>query len=1520
MEPKQIDVEDLDQLDIFSFEDKRTSIVAEAFKSFKIALMGTLFIMAEETSVSFKVNLVSMIIDTLQILSYPFNQDAKFPWNPAFSDWFVWLCNSSQMEFYISEEDPLQNLIIYLILILIVALNLLNAAFVGYRYSRNLVQNVFLLKILRSVTSLLTTVLFQPILSQFVFIFACSTESLDSPGCPTVFPELLMVSSILTTLTFGLLSFVVAASFYEQDFHSEDVTARPHARLELYYLGVKALLTLQFKLFTAPSYHLFGVISNLGFSISVAYLYIFYLPFYHYHTTVIQAKFAAIYVWSSICLAVCVIENDTRDAGPVMIFFIGSVCVWILTESLCEWRANRLGQKTPKTCKNVLEVELATRFKLINQFKTLRVDVEDNEEVINWVEEFYYEAERIFPESSMLQLFAAQFYLTYRDSVSDAVVKIEKAEQLKPRLDEQFIIYKRKQDFTRSSVSDTITFVTFNSHLQSAHRAETVALTNQLIFWNELLTLSVPNFEKMTLLSANISQNIGEGRQHYDTLMKLNSNHPKMLRMHAFFLQDVLNELDQTRSLLNRAQNLEEKKEDKLYGGQFEGEAVDAYFELSIDRSNIGVIEKCNALAINMLKVPKSSLINNYLGGYILPPFDSFFSLALLDLIEGVDASAPLPPIDSFFLDSQGCLIPVVIRLDMNLEMNSSPRKTTNRSNGSVLMTDDIKSLRDSALNSEASLNSFSSRRPSGIYESTKAHVVCRVAKVTDQEIIIVLNQDYKILRLTRDASSLIGLEPNSQLQPSIKEYLSGFEGHIEMSRANAIKRNDGSLLLAPIQTFILSSWGKFVRVKLSFEEKTSRRMYILIVRVKLLPEFSKPTQRFFSLMAEFLRFVLTQKGKDNIEGLKNLSLAEMLKQETEIEDQIQSSSNEVAILFRRIRTRVKKANETFSPELQRVNNIFKLFSLMILGLYVGQYATSEIKFKEYLGDIEVLRSATNLQTCSLELAVYTRLLDMERRGIVLVDDLSERVYTLADDAEGYMNDINDADIDKFDDKDVLTISYDSIDWYTVKPQTILEASTTQTTNAQRMTELPDEEVSIRQNSLAFWVHENGRLSLYSSLKTVATQLRKIADDTRSESSTMSVIFLIFEVCLACCLIVIALPSLQKSDHVHLSVISVFYNIPFKIMAYLQANTKLNLSMMQHENYPDNKIKAEQSNHDLDELRRMRSSTDFEVEDRFSRKREELGIVSLNFWFKFKLLLRNSIFRRVLAFSIITILYSIFLQVLIGQIMALNRVVYAAKLTEYVGYLTVSSHISFTELMDCFDAPTPEEVLNDNIQLQAKLNGTYTLESIEESYAKLMKDVDDFRQYMNLVRVGDDDKGIPYSYINDVGMMGTYDVLFKDGCVTKSPADCSTFFDGVMSEGIYIVVEAYCDDISFAANSIYNDFYDSEFDSRWKAHEDLAIRIVKLNREYLSPALEAIERAVINFFLDELDFFEKIRVVFLALWIIFNLFYYVFIMRRAVLWHEKKKKLVREMLLLLPFPVIKSSIDLQMALNCLDLN
>ena len=130
--------------------------------------------------------------------------------------------------------------------------------------------------------------------------------------------------------------------------------------------------------------------------------------------------------------------------------------------------------KTIFTVTNPYQVELHARFMIEDKAGTLKTE---EESLLNSAEDFYYQAERKFPDSSILKIFVAQFHLTYRDR-KEAIPKLDQAEKRSPALDEQFIIYKTRQNVGK----DVITMVTFTSYLESSSKAEILALNYQLEF------------------------------------------------------------------------------------------------------------------------------------------------------------------------------------------------------------------------------------------------------------------------------------------------------------------------------------------------------------------------------------------------------------------------------------------------------------------------------------------------------------------------------------------------------------------------------------------------------------------------------------------------------------------------------------------------------------------------------------------------------------------------------------------------------------------------------------------------------------------------------------------------------------------------------------------------------------------------------------------------------------------------------------------------------------------------------
>lgn len=1471
--------------EIFEFEKKSTFSFAQSWQGFKNAFMGTLFVMANDMELSYTMNLLGMFIAFMQMLAFPFNQNSGFPWNPDLTNWLVILCNNAQLEFYISADNPLQNLILYLISIFLVFMNLSIIGIVGYKFIKKKAQSVFLLKILRSVTSLLTTIFFMPILSLFLLITSCALgRSTSEQGCPTDQPILLILSSLIFSILFGMVSLIVCASFYELDYKSDDASARPHARVDLMYLVVQGILTVVFKVFEQSEYHLIQISSLLGLGIPMTYFYIAYLPFYNYKVSVFQAQFVAVFTWSCLCLALALLVNDISDPGPPMLFYVGSLFIWILTKETCDWWRQKLVEKNIYTVKNPYQVELHTRYMILERAGTYKTE---EEQLLNEAEDFYYQAERKFPDSSLLKIFVAQFHLTYRDR-QEAIPKLEQAEKRSPALDEQFIIYKTRQNVGK----DVITMVTFTSYLESSAKAEISALSYQLEFWKALALQSGINDDILISLSKNITKNIDTTLNNYKFMLSVDRTHPRMVPMYVYFMEDVLHRKDE------EVENLNNRLRDMIGNQGINKVITSSKFEqqprisISFEKSDFGRIDRVNSEMISWIGIPKAKIMNQKIETLMPYYYGQCLISFLNEIKEKWDEALGPPPIEMYFMDKDNMILGCTC--NFILESDDSGAKMQARSTNESSMNIETRTTMQAKLNlTLGNIKIHEWHRP----------VRCVLVPHDETEKLIFISSEYIIMNYNSRASAFFGMNSEMIGVTNIKELISNFDGLFERAKKH-IDMSSGMLVeFSPVQTFLISNSGTFSRIRVSINSYCVDNNIYYILAITEPGSYSKPTQKFFSLFIKFLEVYMKKGG--------HLGDAGEIGEDDLLGDK---KKKKIERLLQKVRKEVEAKNSAKSPELESLRKLMWVFMILMMGAFGGSYAISVVSFENYLSEVHEIDILTDIRAQSSLVCTYIIMLDMARQGFGVPDSIENLIADLAYVAQNTQDKANyissTSSISALHDNVLPCISFKYLGGYEVIYFNPINALIQQSSYALKLTERDISNFNILNNSYAFWCYFNGNKAIRNSLDGLSGLFVESAEKSRQTIAAWAYTFAAIEIGLITAVIFLSLPLILKSEELNMKIIRVFYSVSHSILLYLQDITKTSLEMRKDEHYPDNRGRYQSAEDHWEDFLIKRQSDRRES----NANHQEQIVYVVTSWKKFIAFCKNPFTKRLMLFCLISAIVSWLLQTYVGVLMPTSQLNSAAMLIKNSGMISAFQSQSLTSLISEILSPLEIDAKKNADIVYEDLNSTevFVYPDLENSFWDTLNNTSYLKMYMSMMMIGNSSLGVSFEMIHGLQISQFINFFITDQC--PSYIDKCEFYYGVMPKGYLPSVSILIFDIESIAYRLYYSRNLSISDRYSLVQSDLAPLLI-LGYQYINLTSYEVEHAIISYFSDIVTNYNFIQKLVLIFYYIFCFSYMILIFRRTLHHHERKKKMTRSMLLLLPNRVVGFSKHIQKALE-----
>jgi len=201
----------------------------------------------------------------------------------------------------------------------------------AYNYHFDLPHSSFVLRILRAVATLSTTILFLPLSSVLIRGLGCTASHSDwmGTGLECWSPGRIVIAVILAILLIGfaLLSLIVTTVYVDRNPVSQSWIAKTNGRIDAFALGVK--FTLAF-LYNAVGTKLIGAAGTTVFLILVGiittWLYATYQPFVRAWVNAFNAGMWAIFTLSAVCLGLA--QATGSPDSTYLLLYVGAPAVF----------------------------------------------------------------------------------------------------------------------------------------------------------------------------------------------------------------------------------------------------------------------------------------------------------------------------------------------------------------------------------------------------------------------------------------------------------------------------------------------------------------------------------------------------------------------------------------------------------------------------------------------------------------------------------------------------------------------------------------------------------------------------------------------------------------------------------------------------------------------------------------------------------------------------------------------------------------------------------------------------------------------------------------------------------------------------------------------------------------------------------------------------------------------------------------------------------------------------------------
>jgi PAS domain S-box-containing protein len=508
----------------------------------------------------------------------------------------------------------------------------------------------FLCKVLKALITLLSTVLFIPIMDTFAFAIKCSLKSEADICLGLDEGYLYMILYVFLACIFVGVVALCSMLYYDFCLICGGIMAKPHPRFKLLRLASYIIIIFSYYFITTTGKVILYLVICLLVGLVLCYVFTQYMPYYNKRMCNMRLGSVVSFTSSVFCMLIGEFfrSTDQTNSSVTMLFYFLTPCLVQITQLAMVKRGKMLAEKKIQQITNPYQVEIKARLLVyeLENAKNRNVksiygenDEEENQEFLTLqentkreIENLFSEAFKKFPNAEYLYLWSGLLQLHIFENFILAMVQCFKGLMIANKLDSQYALYQFRrtaESFYKAHMKDdAYDYELFEKTLQNATKNDEAVTRSQLYFWAELESKS-PKIQKLTKLAGETAKMIAVAKTNYQKLLKLNSKNTQALRMYGGFLSSLNNFSDVGQRYLQKADMQDEAQSKNINANVMNSltqplsffDNDNAIIRVSGDFETIGEIQKANAAACHLLGYLQAELVGRNVSLIIPQPF-----------------------------------------------------------------------------------------------------------------------------------------------------------------------------------------------------------------------------------------------------------------------------------------------------------------------------------------------------------------------------------------------------------------------------------------------------------------------------------------------------------------------------------------------------------------------------------------------------------------------------------------------------------------------------------------------------------------------------------------------------------------------------------------------------------------------------------------------------------------------------------------------------------------------------------